>query len=202
MGALVENSFRLAHQALCQRDVRAAEPIAAIDWKIDRFYRDIESECAELMAIASPVAQDLRLLTAFMQMTRDLEVIGDLAGELGEIARKLFPYPEHPCLPVIGMMSDRAREMLGSSLAALADLDGDAGAVIEGLDDEVDRLYQEIYEDLVYQPNISGAVEPIVLLSFAIYHLERIADLSTNIAHRITFIVTGQNQVSRKSSFS
>jgi phosphate transport system protein len=192
MGALVENSFRLAHQSLFARDIRGVKYIAKIDLEIDRFYREIESECAELMAIASPVAQDLRLLSAFMQMTRDLERIGDRAQDLGAIALKLFPYPKHPCLPAIESMSDRTREMLGSSLAALADLDGSAGAVIERLDDEVDRAYREIYQTLADQENISGVVEPIILLSLSIHHLERIADLATNIAHRITFIVTGE----------
>jgi phosphate transport system protein len=192
MGALVENSFRLAHQSLFQRNVRAVQQIAAIDRKIDCFYRDIENECAELMAIASPAAQDLRFLTAIMQMVRDLERIGDRAQELGDISLKLFPYPAHPCLPAIEKMSDRAREILASSLAALADLDGSAGAIINQLDDEVDRAYTEIYQTLAFPDTIPTAVEPIILLSLTIHHLERIADLATNIAHRTTFIVTGQ----------
>jgi phosphate transport system protein len=191
MGALVESSFRLAHQSLFDRNVQAAKQIAAIDLKIDRFYREIESECAELMAISSPVAQDLRFLSAFMQMVRDLERIGDYAKDLGEIALKLFPYPEHPCLPEIERMSDHAREILGSSLAALADLDGDAGAVVHKLDDEVDRAYEQIYQTLAFQENIQGVVEPIVLLALTIRHLERMADHATNIARRVTFIVTG-----------
>ncbi len=66
MGALVEDSFRLAHRALFQRDIEIVTKIPLLDRKIDRFYHQIEIECAELMAIASPVAQDLRLLSAFM----------------------------------------------------------------------------------------------------------------------------------------
>lgn len=192
MGALVESSFRLAHQSLFERDVQAAQQIAAIDLTIDKFYRSIEEECAELMALASPVAQDLRLLSAFMQMVRDLERIGDSAQDLGEIALKLFPYPPHPCLSEIERMSDRAREMLGCSLAALADLDGEAGAIVHRLDDEVDRAYDDIYRTLALQENVPGVVEPIILLALTIRHLERMADRATNIAHRITFIVTGQ----------
>ncbi len=191
MGALVENSFRLAHRSLFQREIDMTAQIPLLDLKIDRYYHQIELECAELMAIASPVAQDLRLLSAFMQMVRDLERIGDYAKDLGVISLKLFPYPEHPCIPAIEQMSHHARAMLESSLAALANLDGTAGPRIHKLDDEVDRAYDEIYQTLASQTNLQGSIEPTILLALTIRHLERMADHATNIAFRVTFIVTG-----------
>jgi phosphate transport system protein len=191
MGALVENSFRLAHRSLFQREIDMTGQIPLIDLKIDRYYHQIELECAELMAIASPVAQDLRLLSAFMQMVRDLERIGDYAKDLGVISLKLFPYAEHPCIPEIEQMSHHARAMLESSLAALASLDGTAGPRVHKLDDEVDLAYDEIYQTLASQTNLQGSIEPTILLALTIRHLERMADHATNIAFRVTFIVTG-----------
>ncbi|AFY96248.1 phosphate signaling complex protein PhoU [Chamaesiphon minutus] len=195
MGALVEQSFRLAHSSLFQREIAAAEQISQIDLKIDRFYHEIEVECAELMAIASPAAQDLRRLSAFMQMVRDLERIGDYAKDISEISLKLFPYSAHPCLPAIEQMSHHARAMLEASLAALSNLDGTAGPTIHKLDDEVDRAYDEIYQTLATQGNLQGSVEPTILLALTIRHLERMADHATNIAYRVTFIVTGSRQM-------
>jgi phosphate transport system protein len=194
MGALVENSFRLAHRALFQREIDIIEQIPILDRKIDHFYHQIELECAELMAIASPVAQDLRLLSAFMQMVRDLERIGDYAKDLGEISLKLFPYAPHSCLPEIEQMSHQARAMLESSLAALASLDSTAGPTIHKLDDDVDRAYDQIYQTLASQTNLQGSIEPTILLALTIRHLERMADHATNIAFRVTFIVTGSRQ--------
>lgn len=191
MGALVEESFRMAHRSLFQRDIEIVNKIPLLDRKIDRFYHQIELECAELMAIASPVAQDLRLLSAFMQMVRDLERIGDYAKDIGEISLKLFPYPEHSCLPEIEQMSHNARAMLESSLVALANLDGTAGPVVHKLDDRVDRAYDDIYQVLASQTDIRGTVEPTILMALTIRHLERMADHATNIAYRVTFIVTG-----------
>jgi phosphate transport system protein len=191
MGALVEQSFRLAHSSLFQREIGAAEQIPQIDLKIDRFYHQIEIECAELMAIASPAAQDLRRLSAFMQMVRDLERIGDYAKDISAISLKLFPYPAHSCLPAIEQMSHHARAMLEASLAALSNLDGTAGPTVHKLDDEVDRAYDEIYQTLASQRNLQGSVEPTILLALTIRHLERMADHATNIAYRVTFIVTG-----------
>jgi phosphate transport system protein len=194
MGALVENSFRLAHRSLFQREIDMIQQIPLIDLKIDKYYHQIELECAELMAIASPVAQDLRLLSAFMQMVRDLERIGDYAKDLGMISLKLFPYAEHPCIPEIEQMSHRARAMLEASLAALATLDGTAGPTVHKLDDEVDQAYDDIYQTLASQTNLQGSIEPSILLALTIRHLERMADHATNIAFRVTFIVTGARE--------
>lgn len=91
MGALVEHSFRLSHQALFARNLAAAEELPLLDKQIDQFYRQIELECAGLLTSQGPAAKDLRLLSAFMQLVRDLERIGDYAEDLAEIAIKLFP---------------------------------------------------------------------------------------------------------------
>lgn len=191
MGALVENSFRLSHQALFARNLEVAQELPLLDKQIDRFYKQIELECAALLTSESPVAQDLRLLSAFMQLVRDLERIGDYAEDLAEIAIKLFPYPPHRCVPQIEEMSHHAQAMLATSLVALADLDADAGKAVKRLDDFVDDAYQTLYQTLATERDIKGVVEPILLLALVIRHLERMADHATNIGQRVAYIVTG-----------
>lgn len=191
MGALVENSFRMSHQALFSQNLEAAQALPLLDQQIDRYYRHIELECATLMTLEAPVAQDLRLLSAFMQLVRDLERIGDYAEDLAELALKLLPYPPHACLPQIEVMSHHAQAMLATSLVALADLDANAGRSIQELDDKVDTAYDTLYHTLAHQQDIKGVVEPIVLLALVIRHLERMADHATNIGQRVTYIVTG-----------
>jgi phosphate transport system protein len=194
MGALVEDSFRLAHRAVFQRDLENVKQIPILDRKIDKFYRQIEVECAELIAIASPVAQDLRLLSAFMQLVRDLERIGDYAKDISEISLKLFPYPEHFCMSQVEQMSHNARLMLKVSLIALSNLDATAGPKVHRMDDDVDRAFTEIYDTLVNQTDLHGSIEPTILLALTIRHLERMADHATNIAYRVTYIVTGSRK--------
>lgn len=191
MGALVENSFRLGHQALFSQNLEAIEQITSIEKQIDGYYRSIEMECAALLTLQSPVAQDLRVVSAFMQLIRDLERIGDYAEDLTEISVKLFAYPPHPCLSQIETMSHHAQAMLATSLASLADLDATAGPAIKVLDDKVDNAYEQLYQTLAYQRDITGIVEPIVLLVLAIRYIERMADHATNIGQRVTYIVTG-----------
>jgi phosphate transport system protein len=163
-----------------------------MDKQIDRFYKQIESDCAAIMTLQAPVAQDLRCLSAFMQLVRDLERIGDYAKDLAEIAVKIFSYPPHPCLAEIAMMSHHAQAMLATSLVALADLDEVGGRSIKQLDDAVDSAYEHLYQTLAYQKDVPGVVEPILLLVLVIRHLERMADHATNIGQRVAYIVTGQ----------
>lgn len=192
MGALVEQSFRLSHQALFARDLIAAAELPRLDKKIDRFYKQIESDCTVIMTMQAPTAQDLRCLSAFMQLVRDLERIGDYAKDLAEIAIKIFPYPSHDSLPEVAIMSHHAQAMLATSLVALADLDAAGGRSVKRLDDAVDDAYDRLYHTLAFQRDVQGVVEPIVLLALAIRCLERMADHATNIGQRVAYIVTGQ----------
>ncbi|MEL6442163.1 MAG: phosphate signaling complex protein PhoU [Cyanobacteria bacterium J06621_8] len=192
MGTLVEKSFRLSHQALFEEDMEAVEQITSIEKQIDLYYRQIESDCATLMTLQAPVAQDLRLLSAAMQLVRDLERIGDYAQDLTEMAVKLVKYPPSEFLPEIAAMSEQAQMMLATSLVALADLDSTAGARVKKYDDVVDDAYERLYQAIACQQDVPGVVEPVLLLGLIIRHLERMADHATNISQRVTYIVTGK----------
>ncbi|MBD2776431.1 phosphate signaling complex protein PhoU [Iningainema tapete] len=191
MGALVEQSFRLSHQALFARNLTAAQKLPLLDKKIDHFYRQIESDCTAIMTHGTD-GKDLRCLSAFMQLVRDLERIGDYAKDIAEIAIKIFPYPPHHSLPEIATMSHHAQAMLATSLVALADLDEVSGRSIKRLDDAVDNAYEKLYQTLAHERDVQGVVEPILLLGLAIRCLERMGDHATNIGQRVAYIVTGQ----------
>ncbi|MEB3313965.1 MAG: phosphate signaling complex protein PhoU [Cyanobacteriota bacterium] len=192
MGALVENSCVLARDALCDRNLEAAQRLKSHDKRIDQFYRQIEVDCIQLFTLQVLAEEDLRRVGAFIQMVRDLERIGDYAKDLGEVAIKLFPYPIHPLMGRVQTMLDRCRSMVAMSLLALSDLDAASGLEIKQKDDIVDSDYNDLYEDLAHQTNLVGSVEPTVLLVLAIRYMERIADHATNIGKRVAYIVTGE----------
>jgi len=192
MGALVENSCVLARDALCDRNLEAAQRLKSHDKRIDQFYRQIEVDCIQLFTLQVLAEEDLRRVGAFIQMVRDLERIGDYAKDLGEVAIKLFPYPIHPLMGRVQTMLDRCRSMVAMSLLALSDLDAASGLEIKQKDDIVDSDYHDLYEDLAHQTNLVGSVEPTVLLVLAIRYMERIADHATNIGKRVAYIVTGE----------
>jgi phosphate transport system protein len=192
MGALVETSCQFARQAMFDRDLEAADQIIILDRQIDSFYRQIEVDCVNLIALQSPVAQDLRFLSGLMQIVRDIERIGDYAKNLGEVSVRLFPYEAQPQLPQIRVMFDRCRAMLATGLKALSDLDAQSAVDMQYLDDTIDSDYQNLYTLLTQKNQVQGSVEPIVLMVLAIRHIERMADHSTNIGKRVSYIVTGE----------
>lgn len=192
MGALVEESFRYSHKALFEGELEVVPLIAEKDTEIDRYYRQIEMRCSTILTLQAPVAQDLRILSAFMQLVRDLERIGDYAKDLGQIAIKLALYQPHPCMSELANMSKQAQIMLAKAMVALSELDSEAGEKIKHLDDTVDSAYERLYQTLAQQRDIKGVVEPIILLALSIRHIERMADHATNIAQRVSYIVTGQ----------
>jgi phosphate transport system protein len=171
MGALVEKSCYAARQGLLDRE--------------------IELNCVNLIALQSPVAQDLRLLSAVMQLVRDLERIGDYAKNIGDVALRLAKYDDLPHMPRIGLMFDRCRAQIATGLKALANLDGELARNMGEQDDLIDADYETLYMLLTQETFVPGIVEPIVLLVLAIRHLERIADHATNVGKRVDYIVTG-----------
>ena len=192
MGTLVEESFRLSHQCLFDRNLDNVKKIAELEQEIDEYYRQIELKCFNIIALKTPVARDLRLLSAYMQLIIDLERIGDYAEEISQIAIKLFSYPSHPCLKEIEEMFDRTQLMLATSLVALADMDVTIGSNLKTMDNFIENAYDRIYHILANQKDVKGVVEPILLLGLLIRHLERMADHAANIGKRISYIVTGE----------
>lgn len=145
MGALVEVSCQFARQALFDRELDAADLIILQDRKIDELYRQIEEDCVTMIALQSPVSQDLRLLSALMHLVRDLERIGDYAKNLGDVSVRLFPYPDSPHLDQMSVMFDRCRALLAVSLKALSDLDAKSAAAMNEQDDAIDADYERLY---------------------------------------------------------
>ncbi|NER81833.1 MAG: phosphate signaling complex protein PhoU, partial [Leptolyngbya sp. SIO1D8] len=194
MGALVESACLLARSALCDRNLEAAQQLKAHDKQIDQFYRQIELDCVELLIHPPQGMQNLRHVSAFMQLIRDLERIGDYATDIGEVAIKLFPCTVHPYAEQIQVMFDRCRSMVALSLLSVSDLNAEVGADIKVKDDAVDDDYDYLYDRLVHTTAPSDNVEVIVLLVLAIRYLERIADHATNIGRRIAYVVTGERK--------
>ncbi len=191
MGTLVEDSCRLSHKALFERNLEAIEKVALLDKRIDKYYRQIENDCSRLMSVQSPLAQNLRFLSAYMQLVRDLERIGDYSQDLSEIAVRAFAYPPLDCLKEIEQMSFHTQLMLAKSLVGLADLDPKVGNHLKNLDDTVDDAYSRIYNILASQKDVKGSVEPILLMGLSIRYLERMADHATNVGQRVSFIING-----------
>jgi phosphate transport system protein len=193
LGALVEERVRMATRALEQRDPVSAERILATDYEIDEREVEVEEECLKVLALHQPVAVDLRFITAVIKINNDLERIGDEAVNIARCVAIISRKEPVEAPLEIGPMSEKTQSMLKSSLDALVNLDLDTAFRVLTLDDEVDRIYSRIYDqvkELIRRtPDRVGFLINLMLIS---RYLERIADHATNIAEEVVYMIEGE----------
>lgn len=193
LGALVEDNLRFSFQAIEERDPAKARRVIATDRVIDENEVDVEEECLKILALYQPVAGDLRFLVAVIKINSELERIGDLASNIAERALQLVD--EHP-VPVphgFAVMADRTGAILERALDALVRQDAIAARLVLAADDEVDRLYRDLLEELkgIIRADLDH-LDAIVLLFSVARYLERLADHATNIAEDVLYMVEGE----------
>ena len=181
-----------AVQALRNRDVPAANRIYRDDSYINDKRYAIENAILILIATQQPMARDLRLLAAMLEVINELERMGDYAKGVAKIARKIdgedLPIPAE-----FDRMAQLAVEMLHRALSAFVRESAAEASSIPREDDQVDALYNQVYRQIVNwmiaNPN---TIDHANLLMWVAHNLERMADRVTNICERTVFIVTGE----------
>ncbi len=193
LGSRVESSFRDAVISVQQSDWDLAQDVIQRDSQTDLMEVDVEEEALKILALHQPVATDLRFIIAVLKINRELERIGDLASNIAERGISLTRYPECPFRPDFTEMAQAAKEMLRKSLDALVNLDIEEASTVRSLDDVVDdlnrRMYDEIQAEIKKHPE---QVDPLIHLLSTARHIERIADLATNISEEIIYMVKGR----------
>ncbi len=190
MGGLVEGALRDAVVGLMQGDVRRAERASQMDVKIDRMELEIDSDGIKLLALHQPVAGDLRLIVAAMKITTDLERIGDLCGNIASLAMRLSDQDFLTGTMHMESMTRVAREMLRDSLSALVTEDTALARRVCQRDDEVDDYHADHFRLLIDgMKDDPSCIESAVALLSVSRNIERVADLATNIAEDVVFLV-------------
>lgn len=192
MGATVEQRLRMACDGLLKRDIEAARLVRAGDAEIDQMEVELEEECLRILALSAPVAGDLRFVLSIMRINGELERVADLARSIAKRDIDLFRLERIEYPPALPTMADAARSMFSDALAALADSDAATARRVCKSDDRVDDLQKEVFawvqDHLRMDPDDIEAL--LDLLSVA-RKLERIGDISTNIAENVIFLAEG-----------
>jgi len=193
MGSLVEKVSNQAITALQERNTELSAGVHELDLTIDQQEVKIEEECLKILALHQPVATDLRFVVCVMKVNNDLERMGDLAINIAERASYLSSHDPLGVPLDFHRMAELAREMVKESLSALLNLDTDLARKVLAKDDEVDEINRQMFEILeeIMLKDPTTIRRAIHLLS-ASRHLERIADLATNIAEDVVFLVEGE----------
>ncbi|MGH7614802.1 MAG: phosphate signaling complex protein PhoU [Gemmatimonadales bacterium] len=193
MSAEAQTALAASVEALLQRDSTKAAQVISGDHRIDGFELEIEELVVKLLATQQPMARDLRLLMAAMKISNDLERVGDHAVNIAQSAERLLVSPPIVPEPEIVEMARLARRMLADALDAFVRADGQAGRALCRRDDQVDGLHDSVFRILLTHmmesPHIISAAMELFLVS---RNLERVADLATNIAEDVVFMVEGK----------
>ncbi|MBN1880399.1 phosphate signaling complex protein PhoU [bacterium] len=193
LSAYVEESVVMAVKSLTNRDGDMAREVIHRDRKIDEAEVELEEECLKLLALYQPVAQDLRFLIAILKINNDLERIGDQAVNIAYRADTFAQYQGIEIPETVQIMADNAENMLSDGLDALINLDVKKAQKVCLSDDVVDNMHHEIYSmvstEVVKHPDQFGILFKFTEIS---HQLERIADLATNIAEEVIYMVEGR----------
>jgi phosphate transport system protein len=193
LGAQVEESVHLAVKAIDRRDAAIAAKVIDGDMEIDTEEVDLEEECLEILALHQPVAIDLRHIIAVLKINKDLERAGDLAVNIAETAIDISGRMKMAVPKDYFIMAQQTQGMLKKSLDAFVNLSVETAREVLEQDDEVDHkkhtLHKQFEERLLEEPDL---IQPLIHLFLVSRHLERIADLATNIAEEVIYMVTGE----------
>jgi phosphate transport system protein len=194
LGNMVEVSINNAILALNNREKTYVHEVFANEELINEMEVKVEEDCLKILALHQPVAVDLRFIVVALKVNNDLERMGDIAKNIAKRASELMEVDPIPELnKVIQGLPELIRTMVRNSLDALVKLDDQLAREIIDMDDKVDDINKEMYvaikKAVRENPGLSDVA--INLLSTSRY-MERIGDLSTNIAEDVIFMVEGK----------
>jgi phosphate transport system protein len=192
-GSMVENAIKESVDALINRDVEQAKVIYEGDRQINKKQFEIEESVITLIATQQPMARDLRLLTAILEVTTELERMGDYAKGIARITVRLGQDILLEPISEIPPMAEVCVDLLHRALHAFVDKDAEAARTIPKEDDKVDSYYNRIYRELMnHMIADPSTIDQANHLLWVAHNLERVADRVTNVCERIVFVVTGE----------
>jgi len=193
LGSEVEKALTDAVETLKEKDHEAARELIAQDRAINEKRYEIESDALTLIATQQPMAGDLRMIAALLDLSSELERIGDYAKGIAKINLLIGEEPLMKPLIDLPTMASKAADMLDQALTAFAQQDAEMARDIPSRDDEIDSLYDQIYRELISLIMAEPSrIEQANYLLWAAHNLERAADRVTNICERVVFTATGQ----------
>jgi len=193
LGSMVEKAAQDSVRALIKCDTALAAQIITNDQMINDKRYALENAILITIATQQPMAHDLRLLAAMLEIINELERIGDYAKGIAKIAVRRgevdFAYPQKEYEEMVKLDIS----MLHHALEAFVKEDYKTAVAIPKEDDKVDALYNKSFRILVNaMVKDTKVIDHASLLLWVAHNLERFGDRVTNICERTIFTATGE----------
>ena len=194
LGTMVESAINEAVHALINRRPELAQKVLKDGDAIDAKEVHIEEMCLKTLALHQPVAVDLRFIVVALKVNNDLERMGDFAENIANRAISLASQDPIPVPKEFSQdMPNQIRQMIRMALDALVKLDVELAREVIKMDRLVDTINRNMYAELQsLMKQDSNYVERAVQYLSSSRYLERIGDLTTNIAEDVIFMVKGE----------
>lgn len=190
MAGRAEEQMRSGLTAVKRLDAQAAQQTIRTDRDVDALELEIEERAINLLARRQPMAGDLRTLIAVLKISNDLERVGDHAVNIAQCAKRLaeaFPMPQPSELD---QMAELATGMLRDAITAFIERDVALARNVCMRDEEVDRYNDGVFRlMLARMAENTNTVIPALQMMLVARNLERVADLATNLAEDVIYIV-------------
>jgi len=190
---LVAAALERTMAALERRDVELAQLVIADDDRIDGRYLEAHQALIALLATQSPVATDLRLISALLHVLKNVERMGDQCVNVCKLIPLAGTAP-----PVDGRMRElllemgaRAGEMVARAKDAFAARDVELARDLVRRDDAIDRLNRECFATALEAGGDPGRREWAMTMLLAGRALERVGDNAVDVGEQVAYVVTG-----------
>ncbi len=193
LGSMVEAAIVNSVEALKQQDKKTAKHIYKGDKEINKKRYEIENDTLILIATQQPMARDLRLMAAILEIAGELERMGDYAKGIANITIRIGNEPLIKPLIDVPRMAEITADMLHRALGAFVASDLVTAQNIPKEDDDVDILYNQVYRELLtFMIKDPSTIDNATYLLWVAHNLERTADRVTNICERTLFVESGE----------
>jgi phosphate transport system protein len=193
LGELTEQAVSKAVDLLETRDSEQAAALIAGDDVIDERYVDVENRWLELLALQTPVAGDLRLISSILHINLHLERIGDMAVNIAKLIVATRDLPTNKTIVShLLEMGDVVRHMVRTAMESFARRDLDLALSLPSMDEPVDRLNRGMYREVAACAGDPELLDWAVRMMVVSRQLERVGDQAVDIAEQVAFLLTGE----------
>lgn len=191
--SLVESMIKKSVASIYSKDRNTLnEVIFSLEPKANEAELEIDNRCISITAKYSPKASSLRLIQSIMKINLDLERMADHTVNICRDGIDLINQSVIIDNGQILEMTDETLQMFQLSINSFYNMDVDSAKVVCESDEKVDNLKNTIYHRLIHEMKIDqSTIEKSLLYLSISKNLERIADLSTNIAENTIYAYTG-----------
>ena len=194
MATAADKMIELSNLIFLERDYMLVDEVYDIEDKVNHLEVDIEKTCVSLIARHQPTASDLRLIVAVIQMSNQLERLGDLAVNVAKRYKDIAKIPPHLFPADLRSLVTVSSQMVKDAMTAFIDRDAKMAHEICLKDDWVDMANRKIWKEFIRKIVENGIdLETGFEMLMTSKQYERIADCATNLAEEVIYYLNGEN---------